>query len=353
MTPNQSYSRINTSELKDLIIQKIGKQRAERYFDMIRRLFSYKINKCEFDRFCNQTIGRENIHLHNRLIKSILKNACLAKAPPLRGVRKAGSTLNAKVENGYPGSCLQSIYGDGFPKSPRKVRSPLNRDHRKFRDRPIPLVPNGKPQNFASEEPLPKVQEQHELLSLGSRPPVEVASVEDGEEVEQDAGSPGIQSRSPVTAPLGISMKLGGSRKSLHTVSVGGAYRPETCQNCGELPDTRSLRARLQHKLEMEGMTVSTDCLNLFNNGLDAYLKRLIEPCIRLAGSRHEKDHFNQQNSLYIHGSNGMTGRPEMQRELSYATMVDFRAAMELNPQILGEDWATQLEKIFLPASEE
>ncbi|KAL6219014.1 hypothetical protein ACLB2K_012221 [Fragaria x ananassa] len=345
MMPNQSYSRIDTLELKDLIIKKIGHQRAERYFDMIRRLFSAKISKCEFDKFCNQTIGRENIHLHNRLIKSIIKNACLAKAPPLRGVKKAGS-LNAKVDNEYPGSCLQSI----FPKSPRKVRSPLNRDHRKFRDRPIPLMPNGKPQNMVSEEPISKAQEQHELLSLGSRPPVEVASVEDGEEVEQDAGSPGIQSRSPVTAPLGISMNLGGSRKFLHNVSVFGAYRPKTCQNCGELPDTRSLRGRLQQKLEMEGMTVSTDCLNLLNNGLDAYLKRLIEPCIRLAGSRHEKE---QPNSLYIHGSNGMIGRGDMLREAKYATMVDFRAAMELNPQILGGDWATQLEKISLRAYEE
>ncbi|KAK9941880.1 hypothetical protein M0R45_007573 [Rubus argutus] len=355
MMPNQSYSRIDTLELKDLIIQKIGHQRAEKYFDMIRRLFSSKISKCEFDKFCNPTIGRENIHLHNRLIKSIIKNACLAKAPPLRGTRKAGSTHNAKVENGYPVNCLQSIYGDAFPKSPRKVRSPLNRDHRKLRDRPVPLVPNGKLQNKASDLSISKAQEQHELLSLGSRPPVEVASVEDGEEVEQDAGSPSIQSRSPVTAPLGISMNLGGSRKSLHNVSVCGAYHPETCQNRGELPDTRSLRGRLQRKLEMEGLSVSVDCVNLLNNGLDAYLKRLIEPCIRLAGSRHENEHLKQPNNLYIHGSNGMPGRGDMQRETkpAYATMLDFHAAMELNPQILGEDWATQLEKISLQASEE
>ncbi|KAJ6905795.1 LOW QUALITY PROTEIN: hypothetical protein NC652_023526 [Populus alba x Populus x berolinensis] len=114
--------------------------------------------------------------------------------------------------------------------------SPVNRDC-KFRDRPSPLGPLGKPQSVECEELNARGQEQQsatELLSLGSRPPVEVASVEEGEEVDQMAGSPSVQSRSPVTAPL------------------------------------------------------------------------------------------------------------------VYASMLDFRVSMESNPQILGEDWPTQLEKISL-----
>jgi hypothetical protein len=42
------------------------------------------------------------------------------------------------------------------------------------------------------------------------------------------------------------------------------------------------------------------------------------------------------------------------QRETkSYVTMLDFHAAVELNPQMLGEDWGIQLEKIVLRASED
>lgn len=354
MLPNQSYSRIDTLELKALIIQRIGHQRAEKYFDQLQRLFSFKISKSEFNKFCIRTIGKENVPLHNQLIRSIVKNACLAKVPPVRGIKKFGNNLNVKVPNGYQRNCLQSLYGDGFPPSPRKGRSPVNRD-RKFRDRPSPLGPLGKPQSVTCEEFTSKAQEQQsatELLSLGSRPPVEVASVEDGEEVEQVAGSPGVQSRSPVTAPLGVSMNLGGSRKALSNVSITSNYHPETCQNSGELPDTRSLRSRLQQKLEMEGFNVTVDCVNVLNNGLDAYLKRLLEPCMHLAGSRGGNKHLNGQ---FIPGLNGMLpGRYiEREKKSTYASLLDFRAAMELNPYILGEDWAIQLEKIILHASEE
>ncbi|KAA8545787.1 hypothetical protein F0562_020762 [Nyssa sinensis] len=318
----------------------IGHQRAEKYFDQLKRLFSLEFSKNEFDKFCIRTIGRENISLHNQFIRSIVKNACCAKVPPLK-VRKVEGSLSVKVANGYQRNCLQSLYGDAFPPSPRKGRSPVHRD-RKLRDRPSPLGPLGKTHNVTSEEVVPRVQEQQsatELHSLGSRPPVEVASVEDGEEVEQIAGSPSVQSRSPVTAPLGISMNIGGARKALYNGSVY-KYHPETCQNSGELPDTRSLRSRLERKLEMEGLGISVDCANLLNNGLDVFMKRLIEPCIGLAGSRCGKEHPRQLRRV-------------QQTESICASTLDFRVAMESNPRILGEDWPIQLEKICSRASEE
>lgn len=357
MLPNQNYSRINTSELKALIFRKIGQERAKKYFDHLRRLFSFKISKCQFDKFCIRTIGRENIPLHNQLIKAILKNACLAKVPPLKSNRKVGSTLNVKIPNGFQRNNLQSLYGDAFPPSPRKGRSPGSRD-RKFRDHQSPLGPHEKPESVVCDDLVSKEEEQQsatELVSLDSRPPVEVASVEDGEEVEQMAGSPGVQSRSPVTAPLGICMNLAGARKSLSNVSVSSNYHPETCQNSGELPDTRSLRSRLERKLEMEGMGVSVDCVNLLNNALDVYLKRLIEPCMGLAGSRCGNDHFKQLNYQFQPGIGGMLPGRYAQREArsSNISMFDSRVAMELNPQILGPDWAIQLEKVCLRDSEE
>ncbi|KAH7575383.1 hypothetical protein JRO89_XS02G0095000 [Xanthoceras sorbifolium] len=355
MVSSQNFTRINTLELKALILKKVGLQRGEKYFDQLGRLFNLKISKCEFDKICIRTIGRENINLHNKLIRSIIKNASVAKVPPAKGIRKIGSNLIVKPANGCQRNNLQSLYGDAFPPSPRKGRSLVNRD-RKFRDRPSPLGPLGNPQSMITcEESISKTQDQQsptELLSFGSRPPVEVASVEDGEEVEQVAGSPSVQSRSPVTAPLGISMNLGGARKILYNLSISNDYHPVTCQNSDELPDTRSLRSRLERKLEREGINVSVDSVNLLNNGLDAYLRRLIEPCMALAASGCGNKHPKQLGSPLIPGLSAVR---YMQRPTQpiYGSMLDFRTAMELDPKVLGEDWPTQLEKICLRASEE
>ncbi|KAL9333619.1 hypothetical protein Peur_073758 [Populus x canadensis] len=350
---NQMSMRINTLELKSLIVKKIGRQRADKYFYQLTGLLNLKITKCEFDKFFVGIIGRENIPLHNRFIQSILKNACCSKVPPSKSAKRAGSNLT--VTNGYQKNSLQSLYGDAFPSSPRKGRSPVNRDC-KFRDRPSPLGPLGKPQSVECEELNARGQEQQsatELLSLGSRPPVEVASVEDGEEVDQMAGSPSVQSRSPVTAPLGISMNFG-SRKALSNASLCNNHLKRTCLNSGELPDTRSLRSRLEQKLEMEGISASLDCVNLLNNGLDVYLKRLIEPCMALAGSRHGKEYLKKASGQFIPGLNEILPEKYVQRETKsvYASMLDFRVSMESNPQILGEDWPTQLEKISLQGFE-
>ncbi|EEF34891.1 uncharacterized protein LOC8272254 [Ricinus communis] len=357
MLSNQNYTRINTLELKALLVKKIGHERADKYFDQLTRLFTLKVAKCEFDKLCVRIIGRENVPLHNRLIRSIVKNACLANVPPPKGIKRVGSSLNVRTANGYQRNCLQSLYGDAFPPSPRKGRSPVNRD-RKFRDRPSPLGPLGKPQSMVCEELNSRAQEQQsatELLSLGSRPPAEVASVEEGEEVEQAAGSPCVQSRSPVTAPLGVSMNLGGARKAISNVSICSSHLRETCLSSGMLPDTRSLRSRLERKLEMEDLSVSVDCVNLLNNALDSYLKKLIEPCMGLASSRCGRDHLRKDSDQFAPGSNEILPGRYMQRptESVYASMLDFHAAMQVNPQILGGDWATSLEKISLGAFEE
>ena len=353
MIPRKDSSRIDTSELKAMIYQKLGHQRSEKYFDHLKKLLSLKINKREFDKFCIQIIGREVIPLHNRLIRAILRNACVAKIPPvLSSSRKVGANLSVKVVHGYQRSCLQSLNGDAFLSSPRKGRSPVSRD-RKIRDRPSPLGPCGKPQNIELEELAFKAQEQQsatELHSLGSRPPVEMASVEDGEEVEQMAASPGVQSRSPVTAPFGISMNFIGSGKTLSNVSVGRNYHVTTCQNGGELPDTRLLRTHLKQKLETEQIDISVDGVNLLNNALDVYLKRLIEPCLNFSRSRCERE-GNQQ--ITDSRTRSLEQHWHRSQRLSNASLLDFSVAMQLNPEVLGKDRTIQLEKISLRALEE
>lgn len=136
--------------------------------------------------------------------------------------------------------------------------------------------------------------------------------MEEGEEVEQSVES----RRSPLTAltaPLGVSIT--GARKFV-------CRKGDTCQNSGELPDAMTLKSRLEKKLEMEGVTLSMDSADVLNSGLDAFITRLIKPCLSLV----------QQKRV---------------------SMSDLRVAMELNPRVLGEDWPVQLEKICSRASEE
>lgn len=330
MGANQQYTRIDTLELKSTLYQKIGQQRAEKYFNLLNKLLSLQLSKSSFDKFCIRTIGRENLPLHNRLISSIVKNAALAKVPPPT-VKKLANSLNVKVGRASQKNSLQSLYGDAFPISPRKSRSPRDR---KFKDRPSPLGPNG------SKVHQEVHQSPTELHSLGSRPPVEVLSVEDGEEVV--SGSPGIQSRSPVTAPLGISLKTCHPRKTLYHTSVHGSNglraAPQTCQSSCELPDSRSLRGRLKEKLEGEGLSISEDCANLLNVGLDAYLKRLMQPCIGLARSRIP------QSGPGFNGT--LSGLYRQRPRMSHLSVLDFSVAMEYDPCKLGGDWSAQFEKL-------
>lgn len=317
MPADRHFMRLDILEIKSHIERKLGAAKSDKYFSLLTRYLSLKISKSEFDRLCIGTIGRENVRLHNRLLRSIIKNACLSKTPPPKEPKVDGFE-RGKVPNGYQRSCLQSLCKD-IPQSSRKGMTPALRDC-KLKDFPSPLGPRGKSHSIACQDSVPKIQEQlstNELFSLGSRPP---GSVEDGEEVDQAAGSPSIYSRSPVKAPLGIPINGKGTPKLLHKSSTD-AYYTGICQNHGELPDAYSLRKRLEKKLEMEGLKVSVDCANLLNNGLDVFMKRLIKPCLELAGSRSGHKHSSFS-----------------------ASILDFQVATELNPQILGNDWPSQLE---------
>lgn len=349
MVGSHHFTRIDTLELKELIYERIGHERAEKYFDQLKRFLSSKLSKVDFDKSCIQTIGRENLCLHNRLIRSIVQNACQAKTPPQKA-RKV-EALGLKVANGCPRSYLQSLYGDAFPHSPRKCRSPISRD-RKFRDRPSPLGPLGKSPSITCEETVSRVQEQQsaaELQTLSGRPPMGTASVEDGEEVEQFAVIPSSRRWSSITAPLGVSVNMDGARKAL--LSGSSCHNvTETCQSNGELPDTRSLGRRLQKKLALEGVGISLEGANLLNNGLDVFMKRVISQCIGIAGPQcvDPRTIARESNGEMISRSNGMLPRryADMTMQSTYTSMLDFRVAMESNPSILGADWSTQLEKI-------
>ncbi|CAI9276702.1 unnamed protein product [Lactuca saligna] len=271
-------SRIDTFELKLHMERRLGSQKAQKYFNLLTRYLSQKLRKPEFDKLCISLIGKENLRLHNELIKSLLKNATLSKTPPKK--------VNPNNTLSQPSSRFANE---------RKVKDHL----------------------------LSQQQSATELFSLGSKPPIEVNSVEDGEEVEQISISPGIHSRSPVKAPFGIKIHSKDSKKVL---SISSPFH--TCHYNSQLPPTSSLSTRLKHKLKTEGLDITMDCVNLVNNGLDSFLKRVIKPCLELGRSRSLKN----QERLFPFSS----------------SMVDLRVLTESNPKILGEDWGIELEKICL-----
>ncbi|XP_061344733.1 uncharacterized protein LOC133290637 [Gastrolobium bilobum] len=301
-----------------------------------------------------------------------------------------------------------SIWSNGvLPMSPRKLRSGM-RD-RKLKDRPSPLGPNGKVdsvahQSTASEDsgskvdmengtitlcdyqrPIQHLQAVAELPENGmgdaiERPaekprihgkgPTEISIVEDGEEVEQLNRF--NFSRSPLIAPLGVpycSASVGGARKALPVSSTSDFVR---CCDNGKLSDTDTLRRRVEQIATVQGLGggVSMECANMLNNGLDVYLKRLISSCVDLVGARSANEPrklpaSKQQiqgkiingmwpnNHLHVQSAGGLAEPEPEHRPLFSVSLHDFKVAMELNPQQLGEDWPVLLEKISMRSFEE
>lgn len=199
------------------------------------------------------------------------------------------------------------------------------------------------------------LQRPQEFVSVGSKALMEMGSVEDGEEVEQVRGSPCVQSRSPVTAPLGILTSTGGFPSKSLRKCLGAAFRRPhpgfsgTCCDCRELPDRGTLRTRLECNLEAEVLCVTDESVDLLNRGLDAYMKRLIKPCMELARARCNGETINVVNRKF-HDSCGTWKNENLQmpNHSCSASLLDFQVAMKLNPQFLGEEWPVKLENICL-----
>ncbi|XP_038712500.1 uncharacterized protein LOC120006513 isoform X2 [Tripterygium wilfordii] len=390
MQPHQS-SRVDLGELKAQIVKKIGTDRSK----------------------------RENLPLHNQLIRTILKNASHAKTPPPFHEVSPAKTLiqTAKAspskEDGHEqsGSLIPAqnvhIWSNGvLPLSPRKGRSGI-RD-RKLRDRPSPLRPNGKVecashQSTGTEDsgskgitengsltpcdyqrPLqllqpvaeqPENKKEHlvtrtsDKTRIGSINHLKVAVVEDGDEVEQ--GRHSNFSKRPLLAPLGIpfySASVGGARKAIPVASSGESF---SCHDSGGLSDSETLRKRMEQIATAQGIGgVSMECANTLNNLLDVYLKRLIQSSVQLVGgrsaqfSKRHPTHKQQvpgkiingiwpSNHLHMHSSGEPVDCMQEQKSRCSISLLDFKVAMELNPQQLGEDWPLLLEKISMQSFEE
>ncbi|KAK1290304.1 hypothetical protein QJS10_CPB18g00164 [Acorus calamus] len=357
-SPPLKQQRINLVELKARIVGKLGPERSGRYFSFLNRLLAQKLSKAEFDKLCFSTLGHENISLHNQLI-----------------LRKDG--LQQPALNQVP-----SIWSNGdLPTSPRKVRSVI-RDRRP-RDCLSPLGPNGKTvaMDHLSDGPvmenggLHSCDLQRPVQCLLDEPPAEQAEDEamlkkpwvrrsphDRAEdvvIEDEVGL----ARSPLQAPLGIPLRpasVGAARRALSTGAVFGSGFP-SCFDSGDLFDTEALRKRMEQIAHAEGLEgVSLDCANLLNNGLDVYLKKLMSQC-EIQSGNHKAIVQKQKvingvwpgNRVHIQSSVGPLEGMQQLRSQSPISFLDFKVAMELNPQQLGKDWPLLLEKICLHSFEE
>lgn len=220
-----------------------------------------------------------------------------------------------------------------------------------------------------------------EQISTDSKVATEAVTVEDGEEAEQVDDKSTIWIESPLQAPLGVPFcpgSVGAARRAPHNGSI--SYLTTTLSNQGEgfdnsefLPDTEMLHGQMERIATAEGLQgVSMDCAKLLNIGLDSFLKKLIESGIDLRGARLRHDQgklgppkqnqyklgpvvngFWPPHSMQLQSTSTLTEAPLKARSRPPLSLLEFKVAMELNPQQLGEDWPLQLEKINSHVSEE
>lgn len=334
--------------------------------------------------------------------------------PPKLGAQAANSSPGREDGNELSGTLFSNqnqnapIWSNGvLPMSPRKGRSGI-RD-RKLKDRPSPLGPNGKIEgvlhpSMGSEDSggkvgmengdatpcdyqrpvqhlqpvaeMPEIEREAAVARPTEKPRIHSkdqaggAVIDDGEEVEQSNCL--SFSKSPLHAPLGIpfcSAGVGGARKA---TPVGSSGEVTSYYDSGGLSDTDTLRKRMEQIAAAQGLGgVSMECANMLNNMLDVYLKRLIRSCVELVGARsttHELRKLPAQkqqiqnkvingmwpsNHLHMHSGNIPLEAMQDQRPQCSISLLDFKVAMELNPQQLGEDWPLLLEKICMHALEE
>ncbi|KAJ3676879.1 hypothetical protein LUZ60_002603 [Juncus effusus] len=258
-----SSARFNSQEIRSQIEKRIGLEKSHLYFTYLNKMLSKKLSKTEFDKFCGLILGKENLSLHNQLIKSIFQNA-------------------SEKRTGRPDP------------PPRPVSH----------NRSISL-------------PVSEKDDLSDLKRLLKRKRVEEISVP-------------VQKRLDLKAPIGIPFckpSIGGSHKPV-PAPVGSSRR---FLETGELTGTEELRRRMDCVARNKGLNggVELESANLLNLGLDLYLKRIIGSCLDLVRAKNGT-------------KNGV-----------FDSIDDFRVAMEMNPQLLGEDWPLLLEKICNVSFEE
>ncbi|KAK4742612.1 hypothetical protein SAY87_000613 [Trapa incisa] len=296
MHPPNRCVRINLSEMKAQLFKSLGPARSVQYFDCLQRLLSLRLSKVEFDKLCLKLLGKENLSLHNQLIRAVQLNASIRKI----------STLGLNGEANF-----------------------VSLSHKRASE-------NGRWRSHDSQKLLHHHQQPigDAFTSGQNRCKSQALVVERCNNVDKFRRR---QHHTPI-------------RTLFHQVSERG-HSSRSYDN-GELPDTISLKEQMQQIAINQGLKgVTLDCANMLSLGLNSYLKTLIASCIQLVrtGSMnkvpctsHQRDQVQQKVG------NGVFLQEEKPR--FPITMLDVRAATELIPQELGEDWPSMLERISVHA---
>ncbi|XP_076943927.1 uncharacterized protein LOC143614347 [Bidens hawaiensis] len=328
MQPPKPNLRVNLVEVKNQLIKKVGVERLNQYLGYLNRFLSLKLSKHEFDKLCFGAIGKDNIRLHNQLIRSFLKNACTVTVGNKKALDGVGHHQNGSVPVATPvtsplTSPLTLVNGDILPPSPRKART-VARDQRVV-DRKSALGSNGSI-NFT---PFSSTQEPVKQAENGARVSVNCAEGT-GSLAKRDGKI--ISGRASLHAPLGISR----FPTSISGTHVGNNSKCVGALHTDGLLDATTLKEHMEQIIIPHGLQcVSMDCANVLNNGLDVYLKSLIKSCAALNVSRSV--HKSTQNGQM------QEQEPKPKRLIN---LLDFRVAMELNCKQLGDDWPVLLENI-------
>ncbi|CAL5029553.1 unnamed protein product [Urochloa decumbens] len=391
----QQNGRIDLRELKAQLEKRVGLDRSRRYFGYLNGYLSERLSRQDFEKLCLQTLGRENLQLHNRLIRSVLYNAYQAKCPPppsdvgrpvgasVKKVSQAAEVLNTcngdarllQVQGSRPlGTVLDHTLKNRMNNMGPNCRVTAAVNHKQVAHgvsgslengtlSPLELKRSVQLQQCEPAEPLAKCARVEQNLLLQRRSMNSTA--------EQSAEI----LKSPVRAPLGIpfcSASVGGARK-LPQPSIGASdYRFNSCFEHSELSSTELLHRRMEKTAETLGLAgVTMDSAELLNCALDKYMKNLIRSSVQLIGGSVQRDartgasSYKQQsygkqingvllpNHIRTQSGSGPSGATSEIRSNHLISLNDFKVAMQLNPQQLGEDWPVHLEKICLSSSEE
>uniref|UniRef100_A0A0A9DHH4 Transcriptional regulator of RNA polII, SAGA, subunit n=1 Tax=Arundo donax TaxID=35708 RepID=A0A0A9DHH4_ARUDO len=378
--------------------KRLGPDRSQRYFSYLNGYLSQRLSKTDFDKLCLQTLGRENLQMHNRLIHSILYNAYQAKCPPpppdvgrpmvasAKKVSQATEVFNTcngdlrllQVQGSRPMSTVQ----DHPLKDRLNNMGPNSRVDAAVNHTQVPhgvsaARENGTVSSLESKRPV-HFQQCEPAEPLAKQPRVEKLPPDNMLLQRRSMSSVADRSvemlQSPVRAPLGIpfcSASVGGARKlPLPPISAGEDHF-NSCFEHGGLFNTEALHRRMEKAAETLGLLgVTMDCAELLNSSLDKYLKNLIRLSVELIGASVQRDArkgmpYKQQaygkqingvrlpNHVHMHSGSRPSGAANEIRSNQLISLNDFKVAMQLNPQQLGEDWPVLLEKICLCSSEE
>ncbi|KAL5215723.1 hypothetical protein ABZP36_007124 [Zizania latifolia] len=391
----QQNGRIDLRELKAQMEKRLGPDRSRRYFSYLNGYLSDKLSKADFDKLCLFTLGRENLRLHNRLIHSVLYNAYQAQCPPPTPdvrrsigasvkVSQASEAFNScngdirllQVQGSRPMGTVQDHQSKDRMKSMGsscRVEAAVN--HNQIAHGGVVVPENG---TLSSPELKKSVRFQREPAEpLAKHQRVEQLSTENilkQRSMSNATDHSVAMSKSPVRAPLGIpfcSASVGGARKLPPPPISAGEDHCTSCCEQNELFNTEVLHRRMEktaESLDLAGVTL--DCADLLNNGLDKYLKNLIRSSVELIGASVQSDarkgalykqhaygkHMNGvwlPNHVQMQSGSGPSGATNDIRSQHLISIDDFKVAMQLNPQQLGEDWPVLLEKICLYSPEE